>query len=177
MHTEIATPSFPFPLRACYVLEFGSFAVLGNVGGRTANDIISWLEKRSGPPAIELPTQEEVKKLIEDKPVVVVGYFKDTESAEHKAFTAAAESEDSITFAYSTSAEVAKAMESDVPDIWLYKNVSSVLNGSYLFELKCYLCPSLTRVKFSLLGNTMLEVLWSLLIWNNCHWLPSFMTR
>lgn len=91
-------------------------------GGRKADDIVSWLEKRSGPPALELATHEEVTKLIEDKPVVVIGYFENTESAESKAFTAAAESEDTITFAYTISAEVAKAMESDVPAIWLYKN-------------------------------------------------------
>ena len=103
------------------------------VGGRKTDDIVAWLEKRAGPPALELATHEEVQKLIEDKPVVVMGYFESTDSAEYKAFHAAAEMEDTITFAYSTSAEVAKAMESDVPAIWVYKNVSEVIPGdSYL---------------------------------------------
>lgn len=97
--------------------------VSGYEGGRKTAEIVNWLEKRIGPPAQELATVEEATKLIEAQSVIVIGYFE-KESAEANAFIAVAESEDGIAFAYSTSAEVAKAMESDVPAIWLYKDVS-----------------------------------------------------
>ena len=128
MQTEIR-PSLPLHVHipvyvSCAWTSIYLHVLGGNIGGRKTDDIVNWLEKRAGPPALELATQEDVMKLIEDKPVVVIGYFENAESAEAKAFIAAAETEDSITFAYSTCADVAKAMDSGVPAIWLYKNVS-----------------------------------------------------
>ena len=55
--------------------------------------IVDWLEKHSGPPAKTLTTADEAKALTEEKDVVVIGFFKDLESAGAKEFIKAAESE------------------------------------------------------------------------------------
>merc|ERR1719230_1275265 len=49
-------------------------------GGRTADTIISWVEKKTGPPALALADVEGAKKFAEDNKVVVIGFFKDQEN-------------------------------------------------------------------------------------------------
>lgn len=67
-------------------------------GGRTAEEIVQWLKKKSGPPAVTLSTSEELKKFQEDNEVCVVGFFKDLESEEAKSFTKVAQGVDSAAF-------------------------------------------------------------------------------
>lgn len=69
-----------------------------STGGRTADEIVTWLAKKTGPPAKELTTADEIKELTEKKDVVVVGFYKDKESDAAKAFIKAAESVDDIEF-------------------------------------------------------------------------------
>lgn len=45
------------------------------LGGRTAPEIVTWLSKKTGPPAVQVKTQEDLDKLKEDE-VVVIGFFK-----------------------------------------------------------------------------------------------------
>ncbi|CAF4859240.1 unnamed protein product [Rotaria sp. Silwood1] len=45
-------------------------------GGRSQNEIISWLKKKTGPPADELKTVDDLNKLKEAGDVVVIGAFK-----------------------------------------------------------------------------------------------------
>ncbi len=42
--------------------------------------IVEWLLKKTGPPAKEVKTVEEVEELKTESDVVVVGFFKDQES-------------------------------------------------------------------------------------------------
>ena len=69
-----------------------------STGGRTEAEIITWLEKKTGPPAKELATVDEVKAFIEKKDVVVVGFYPDKESDKAKAFIEAAQSMDDVEF-------------------------------------------------------------------------------
>ena len=55
-------------------------------GGRTADTIISWVEKKTGPPALALADVEGAKKFAEDNKVVVIGFFKDQENEAAKNF-------------------------------------------------------------------------------------------
>jgi protein disulfide-isomerase A1 len=45
-------------------------------GGRTADTIVAWVEKKTGPPAVTLEDVEAAKKFVEDNKVAVIGFFK-----------------------------------------------------------------------------------------------------
>jgi hypothetical protein len=47
-------------------------------GGRTADTIVAWVEKKTGPPAITLDSVDAAKKFVEDNKVAIVGLFKVT---------------------------------------------------------------------------------------------------
>jgi len=68
-------------------------------GGRTADTIVSWLEKKTGPPAVTLASEDEAKKFVEDNKVAVIGFFKDQDSAEAKNFLEVAGVMDDVKFA------------------------------------------------------------------------------
>jgi len=45
-------------------------------GGRQAEDIFNWVEKKSGPPAQKLESVEKCKDFVDQADVVVLGFFK-----------------------------------------------------------------------------------------------------
>lgn len=67
-------------------------------GGRTADEIVNWLEKKTGPAAKTLTTAEDVKQFAEDVEVAVIGFFTE-DSPAHKEFLAVAGSVDDYPFA------------------------------------------------------------------------------
>jgi len=73
---------------------FKNGAPLDYTGGRTADTIVAWVNKKSGPPAVTLDTVEAADKLVEDNKVAVIGFFKDVESADAKAYLTAADTLD-----------------------------------------------------------------------------------
>merc|ERR1712240_79650 len=76
-------------------------------GGRTADTIVAWLEKKTGPPAVTLATEDEAKKFIEDNKVAVIGFFKDQTVSAATAYLSVAGSLDDFQFAITSSPEVA----------------------------------------------------------------------
>lgn len=92
-------------------------------GGRTASEIVNWLSKKTGPPAVDLTEPEAAKKFSEKDEVVLIGFFKDVESKEAKAFLAAAETQDSLGFGITSTQEVADALEATFDSIVLFKKV------------------------------------------------------
>jgi len=50
-------------------------------GGRTSDEIVNWIKKKSGPPAITLESEEDLLKAQEANDVVVVGVFDSTDDA------------------------------------------------------------------------------------------------
>merc|ERR1712088_1081454 len=67
-------------------------------GGRTAETIVSWVEKKTGPPAKALAGAEDAKAFVEGKNVAVIGCFADETTDGAKAFLGAASSMDDIPF-------------------------------------------------------------------------------
>merc|ERR1712062_366413 len=67
-------------------------------GGRTAETIISWVEKKTGPPAAALADADAVKAFVDGKTVAVLGCFKDETTDGAKAFLGAASSMDDLPF-------------------------------------------------------------------------------
>lgn len=75
-------------------------------GGRTADEIVQWLKKKSGPAAVTITSAEELKKLQEDSEVAVLGLFKNPESASAVVFTNVAKTVDSVSFAITSEASL-----------------------------------------------------------------------
>ena len=100
-----------------------------STGGRTEAEIITWLKKKTGPPAVELKTADEVKDFKEKSDVVVVGFYTDKESDAAKAFVEAAQGMDDIQFGIVHDADLAKE-HSAVENLVLFKKV--MLNILYV---------------------------------------------
>jgi len=90
-------------------------------GGRTADTIVSWLEKKTGPPATTLATEDEAKKFIEDNKVAVIGFFKDQDSAEAKNFLEVAGVMDDVKFGITSEAAVFTANKVEKDGVVLFK--------------------------------------------------------
>merc|ERR1712017_13292 len=73
-------------------------------GGRTGEEIIAWLNKKTGPPAKVLETAEDVKAFVDPKEVSVVGFFADDKTELAQAFIKAARALDDIEFGITTPA-------------------------------------------------------------------------
>lgn len=102
-----------------------------SLGGRTAKEIVTWLNKRTGPPAQLLKTIEEAKDFSEKDDVVIIGYFEDENSDKAKAYTSAADSQDTLYFGIVTSKEVAEGMEATMDSIVVYKKFD---DGRVVFD-------------------------------------------
>ncbi|KAM9314109.1 protein disulfide-isomerase [Pholidichthys leucotaenia] len=89
--------------------------------GRQADDIISWLKKRTGPAVSTLNEITEVESLIADNEVVVIGFFTDTDSADFKAYEKAAEATDDIPFAMTSNEAVFSKFEVSKDSVVLFK--------------------------------------------------------
>lgn len=90
-------------------------------GGRQADDIVSWLLKKTGPAAKELTTVEEAETFTKDNNVAVIGFFTDRDSDEAKAFFSAANTIDDYPFAITSSEDVIKKYETESGKIVLFK--------------------------------------------------------
>ena len=72
-------------------------------GGRTKEDITSFLQKRSGPICVTYNTVGDLKKAIENSEVAIVGYFEDTRSNEYLHFYKLMASIEKVTAIYITN--------------------------------------------------------------------------
>jgi len=90
-------------------------------GGRTAAEIVNWLIKKTGPAAKDLTTAEDAKTFSESQDVVVVGLFKDLESAAAVAFKEVASAMDEFPFGQSASEEVLKEFGVEKDTVVLFK--------------------------------------------------------
>jgi len=89
-------------------------------GGRTADTIVTWLEKKTGPAAKTLADVEAAKAFISDNDVAIIGFFKDVESDAAKAFLSAAGGLDDYPFGISSEAAVIDEYKAD--GVVLFKN-------------------------------------------------------
>lgn len=61
---------------SCTQLDAVEYISCSHAAGRQASDIVNWLKKKTGPPAVELKTVDEAKTFAEKEEVVVIGFFK-----------------------------------------------------------------------------------------------------
>lgn len=90
-------------------------------GGRTATEIIRWLKKKTGPPAHDVITADEINALKEANDVIVVGLFKDQESEAAKIFLQTAIEFDEQPFVISSADAVFNAVEGKDGQVVLLK--------------------------------------------------------
>lgn len=89
--TEESELAEKFAVRGYPTLKFFKRAnALDYGGGRTADDIVTWLLKKTGPPAKILTTKDEALTFVNDNNVAIIGFFKDQESEKAKTFLNAA---------------------------------------------------------------------------------------
>ncbi|GAB0087000.1 Protein disulfide-isomerase [Sergentomyia squamirostris] len=100
---------------------FRKGSVIDYNGGRQSDDIITWLNKKTGPPAVELDTVDAAEKFIDDNQVVVLGFFKDRESEACKNFLAVANAVDEYPFGITNNEDVYKKYEAKCGSIVLFK--------------------------------------------------------
>jgi len=67
-------------------------------GGRTSDEIVQWVKKKSGPPSLSIKTEDDLTKLKTDNEVAVLGLFKDLEGEKAKLFNQVAKTVDSVAF-------------------------------------------------------------------------------
>ncbi|KAL0822363.1 hypothetical protein ABMA28_004457 [Loxostege sticticalis] len=91
-------------------------------GGRQADDIVAWLKKKTGPPAIEVTSAEQAKELASANNVVVFGFFSDKETEKAKAFLSVAGLIDDQIFAIVSDEKVIKELEAEDDEVVLFKN-------------------------------------------------------
>lgn len=111
-----------FGIRGYPTLKFfRSGSQVDYTGGREQDTIVSWLEKKTGPAAKELETVEAAEEFLKENNVAVVGFFKDRESAEAKAFFATAVAIDDYPFGVTSSEEVYAKYEAKCGSVVLFK--------------------------------------------------------
>lgn len=74
-------------------------------GGRTENEIVQWINKKSGPPAKTVESVQDLDKYTSES-VYVIGLFADKESENAKKFLEAASQDDNNIYLISSSADV-----------------------------------------------------------------------
>jgi len=97
-------------------------------GGRTKDEIVNWLKKKTGPPATIADTVEAAEKAIKDKDVVLVGFFKDQESKDAKAFLSFAGGVDDFPFVITSADEVISKYEAADGKIIMLKSFDEKRN-------------------------------------------------
>jgi len=88
-------------------------------GGRKEPEIVSWINKKTGPAALDLADVDAANKFKSDNEVNVIGYFP--EGSDSADFIAAAEKIDDVPFAITANADVAKELDLAEGGITLFK--------------------------------------------------------
>lgn len=100
-------------------------------GGRHADDIVNWLLKKTGPPAKTLESVEDAKAFIAEKPVVIIGFFKDQESTPAKEFLSAASATDDFPFGITSETKLFSEYGLEGDGVILFKDFDE---GKNVFE-------------------------------------------
>lgn len=93
------------------------------------SEIVNWVNKKSGPPAKDLDSTDAAEAFVEKAEVSVIGFFESADSAEAKAFLAAAASNDDVPFGITTSKEVAAKYSVTAPGVALFKDFDEKRNN------------------------------------------------
>ncbi len=123
-NTEVAKK---YEVRGYPTLKFFKMgSAIDYSGGRTEKEIVNWLSKKTGPPAVAVTTAAEADALEEANEVAVVGFFKSLESDKAKAFLAVASEMDDIAFGITSDDKVFKKYEVSDDSVILLKKFDNL---------------------------------------------------
>ncbi len=97
-------------------------------GGRTADTIVTWVEKKTGPPAITMDSVEDAKKFVEDNEIAIIGFFSDVEGEAAGTFKDVAGSMDDFKFGITASSDVGSEYSISGDAIVLFKKFDEGCN-------------------------------------------------
>lgn len=95
-------------------------------GGRTADTIVSWLRKKTGPAYVAVDSEASLLSLQESKESFVLGVFDSMDSENAKKFMATAMMDDSTTYAATTDAAVKTKLGVSVESLVVLKNFDNM---------------------------------------------------
>ncbi|UXI14739.1 RNA-binding protein with serine-rich domain 1-like [Sarcoptes scabiei] len=104
-------------------------------GGRTSEEIVRWLLKKTGPAATELTTVEDAKKFQESQEVVVIAYFTSKDGDLSKIYLEVAGENDEIPFGIIYEKSVADSLQILDDKVALFKKFDEKRND-FVEELK-----------------------------------------
>ncbi|GIY26064.1 protein disulfide-isomerase [Caerostris darwini] len=90
-------------------------------GGRTADEIIRWLKKKTGPPAVDLTSVDAAKQIVDNNEVVVIGFFKNQDGPEAKIFKSVATEMDDFAFGITSDDDVYSELKAFKDGVILFK--------------------------------------------------------
>ncbi len=126
---------------------FSDGTTLEYTGGRSQDDIVSWLKKKTGPAADDLQTVDDLNKLKEASDVVVIGAFKDTDGDAAASFLQVAKTLDGIPFGITSNKDVLQELEVTQDTIVLFKKVLEIKKHIlFLDHIFIFLTFSLMKV-------------------------------
>ncbi len=91
-------------------------------GGRMANEMVEWVEKKIGPPAVILDTPTSVKDFIDNNDVAVIGFFSDPESDNARLFKQAVKDYEEYPCGITTHVQAGDKHDVKDGEIVLFKN-------------------------------------------------------
>ncbi|XP_031348169.1 protein disulfide-isomerase-like [Photinus pyralis] len=97
------------------------------LGGRTAEEVVTWLNKHTGPLAHILKEIEEAKALIAESQVITVGFFKDQSSEAAQVFLQVAATDDKIPFGITSEERIFEHFSAKDGDIFMFKKYDDKL--------------------------------------------------
>lgn len=90
-------------------------------GGRTADEIVKWMNKKSGPSVTIVTTDAELQALKEANEVIVVAYVADVDGADRVTFEKIASTDDSAVYVVIAEASLLTAAGKTAPALSLFK--------------------------------------------------------
>jgi len=121
--TEEGKLAEKFEIRGYPTLKFFRNGKPGDYnGGRTADTIVNWVEKKTGPPAVTLESVDAAKEFVDANDIAVIGFFADVESEAAKAYKEVAGNTDDYKFGLaSSSGDVATEYNVAADQVVLFK--------------------------------------------------------
>lgn len=90
-------------------------------GGRQAEDIVSWVIKKTGSPAKELTSVDDTKEFLDSNNVAIIGFFKDQSSEAAKNYLTVADVVDDYAFAITSDSAIFTEYKVEGDKIILFK--------------------------------------------------------